>query len=126
MARSGIELLDENAHLPHTAAITLDLTARHWLTVEPPGLRDPQQALAYARQAVERTAAQMPPYLETLAFAQDAAGLHDKAEQSAMQAIRAYRKVFEILRPVFESPRYPEADRLFRELQERLERATRD
>ncbi len=114
-ARPGIELLDENARLPHSAAVTLDLAARHWLTVEPIGLRDPQKALECARNAVELTAAQMPPYLETLAFAQDAEGLHDEAAQSAMHAILGYRKVLDILRPVFESPRYPEANRLFRE-----------
>jgi tetratricopeptide (TPR) repeat protein len=87
-ARSGLELLDENARAPRTAAVTLDLTAQRWLTVEPAGLRDPGKALEYARRAVEQTAGQMPAYLETLAFAQDAAGLHDEAAQTAKQAIQ--------------------------------------
>lgn len=120
-ARPGIELLDENARPPRTSAVTLDLAAQRWLTVEPAGLRDPRKALELAQRAVRQTGGQMPPYLETLAFAQEAAGFHEDAARSARQAVAGYRKVFDILRPVFESQRYPEAGRVYAELRRELD-----
>lgn len=119
--RLGIQLLDENARRNRAPAVTLDLAAQRLLTMEPAELRDGAKALDYARKAVDQTAGQMPPYLVTLAFAQDDAGLHEEARQSATQAIRGYQTVFAILQPLFDSPRYPEANRLARELRAQLE-----
>jgi len=119
--RLGIQLLDENAQGNRAAAVTLDLTAQRLLDVEPATLRDATKALAYARKAVDQTAGQMPPYVETLAFAQDAAGRHEEARQSAIQAVRGYQNAFEALKPLFDSPRYPESNRMYRELRRQLD-----
>jgi serine/threonine protein kinase/tetratricopeptide (TPR) repeat protein len=119
--RLGIRLLDENAQRNRAAAFTLDLAAQRLLTVEPAGLRDASKALLYARQAVDRTAGQMPPYLATLAFAELAVGHEKEAGRAAAQAVQGYRRTAGILKPLFDSSRYPEASRLYRELQRRLD-----
>jgi tetratricopeptide (TPR) repeat protein len=123
--RLGIQLLDEGAQRNRAAALTLDLVAQRLLTVEPAGLRDPAKALVYARKAVEQTSGQMPPYLVTLAFAQEAAGLHEEARRSATQAIEGYQRVCAILKPVFAQPGYPEAHRVYSEFERQLERPVR-
>jgi hypothetical protein len=96
--------------------------AQRLLTAEPAELRDPAKALLYARRAVEQTAGQMPPYLVTLAIAQEAAGLHEEARQSAIQAIEGYKKVWTILQPLFGQSVYPEANRLYGEFQGQVQR----
>lgn len=111
-ASLGLQALRENAAASH-AAVVLDIAARHLLTVEPASLRDSAVALEFARRAVNQTAGQMPPYLATLAFAQEAAGMTDAARRSAEQAIADYDKLFVILKAVLD--RYPEATRLWRE-----------
>jgi hypothetical protein len=63
----------------------------------------------------------MPPYLVTLAFADDAAGLHEEARQAAARAIRSYQRVSAILDPVLGSPAYGEAARAWREFVQQLD-----
>jgi tetratricopeptide (TPR) repeat protein len=120
--RLGLQMLEENAGRDRAAAVALDLAAQRLLTVEPAGLRDPLRAAQYARQAVDQTAGQMPPYLVTLSFAEHAMGLEDEARQSAKRAIQAYEKVAAILRPLFEAPAYPDATPAYREFASQLDR----
>jgi serine/threonine protein kinase len=119
--QAGLRDLRENAAQPRAAALTLDLAAQRLLTAEPLQLRDPAQAREYARRAVDQTAATMPPYLVTLAFAELAMGHQEAARQTARSAVEGYRKVGEILKPLFDSSRYPEAASLYREWRKQLE-----
>jgi serine/threonine protein kinase len=119
--RLGLRLLDENAERNGAPAFTLDLAAQRLLTVEPAALRDASKAVLCARKAVDRTAGQMPPYLVTLAFAELAGGHEKEAGRAAAQAVQGYRRIAGILKPLFDSSRYPEACRLYRELQQRLD-----
>ena len=123
--RLGIQFLDEGAQRNRAAALTLDLVAQRLLTAEPAELRDVGKALVYASRAVEQTAGQMPPYLVTLAFAQDASGLHEEARRSAIQAMQGYQKVCAILKPLFDQPAYPDARRVFGEFERQLEQPIR-
>jgi len=123
--RLGIQLLNEGANRNRVSALTLDLVAQRLLTAEPAELRDATKALQYARKAVNQTAGQMPPYLVTLAFAQEAAGLHEEALRSATQAIQGYKEVYTILTPLFVRPGYPEARRLYDEFERQLDHPIR-
>jgi tetratricopeptide (TPR) repeat protein len=123
--RLGIQFLEEGAQRNRAAALTLDLVAQRLLTAEPPELRDAAKALVFASRAVQETAAQMPPYLVTLAFARDASGLHEEARRSAIQAIEAYQKVRAILKPLFDQTAYPDARRVSGEFERQLEQPIR-
>jgi tetratricopeptide (TPR) repeat protein len=111
----GLDYLEENAGRPRAAALTLDLAAQRLLTAEPPELRDPAKARDYARRAVQQTASQMPPYLVTLAFAELASGREEEGRHAAARAVEGYRRVAEILAPLFDSSKYAEAARLYSE-----------
>ena len=120
LARRGLTLIEESANRERASAITLDLAARRFLTVEPASLRDPLKALHFAREAVDRTAGQMPPYLTTLAFAELANHHEQESLAAAQRAITCYRRIAPILEPVLASPRYPEAAATFRYWQNQL------
>lgn len=120
--KRGLQFLEENADRPRAAALTLDLAAQRLLTAEPVELRDPARAREYARRAVAQTASQMPPYLETLAFAELASGHEEDGRHAATLAIQGYRRVSDILVPLFDAARYPEAARLYSEWRRQLER----
>jgi tetratricopeptide (TPR) repeat protein len=113
--RLGLGYLAENAGGPRAAALTLDSIAQRLLTVEPAELRDPAGAREYARRAVAQTASQMPPYLVTLAFAELASGREEEGRHAAARAVEGYRRVAEILAPLFDSSKYAEAARLYSE-----------
>ena len=116
----GLGYLEENADRPRAAALTLDLAAQRLLTAEPPELRDPARARDYARRAVQQTASQMPPYLVTLAFAELASGHEQEGRRAALRAVEGYRKITEILAPLFDPSRYPKAARLYADWQKQL------
>ena len=116
----GLGYLEENAGRPRAAALTLDLAAQRLLTAEPTELRDAARARDYARRAVQQTASQMPPYLVTLAFAELASGHEQEGRRAAMLAVEGYRRVTEILAPLFDPSRYPEAVRLYSDWRKQL------
>jgi serine/threonine protein kinase len=118
--RAGLGYLEENAERPRAAALTLDLAAQRLLTAEPPELRDPERAAGYARRAVQQTAAQMPPYLVTLAFAELASGHEDAGRQAAILAVSGYRRVTEILAPLFDATKYSQAARIYGDWRKQL------
>ena len=97
-----------------------DLAEWRQLTVEPTELRDAARARDYARRAVQQTASQMPPYLVTLAFAELASGHEQEGRRAAMLAVEGYRRVTEILAPLFDPSRYPEAVRLYSDWRKQL------
>jgi tetratricopeptide (TPR) repeat protein len=109
----GLGYLEENAGRPRAAALTRDLAAQRLLTAEPTELRHAARALEYARRAVQQTASQMPPYLVTLAFAELASGHEQEGRRAAMLAVEGYRKITEILAPLFDPSKYPQAARLY-------------
>jgi serine/threonine protein kinase len=117
----GLDYLEENAGRPRAAALTLDLAAQRLLTAEPPELRDPAKARDYASRAVQQTASQMTPYLVTLAFAELASGHEEDGRRAAVLAVQGYRKMSEILAPLFDPSRYPEAARLYADWRRQLD-----
>ncbi len=116
----GLRYLTENADQPRAAALTLDLAAQRLLTAEPPELRDATRARDYARRAVQQTASQMPPYLVTLAFAELASGHEEEGRRAAIFAVQGYRKITEILAPLFDASRYPQAAGLYSDWRKQL------
>jgi len=62
----------------------------------------------------------MPPYLVTLAFAELASGHEQEGRRAAMLAVEGYRKITEILAPLFDPSRYPKAARLYADWQKQL------
>jgi serine/threonine protein kinase len=118
--KTGLEYLEENADRPRAAALTLDLAAQRLLTVEPLELRDAPRAAGYARHAVQQTASQMPPYLVTLAFAELACGHEDAARRAAILAVNGYRRVANILKPLFDTAQYPQSAQIYNDWRKQL------
>ena len=118
--RLGLGYLEENADRPRASALTLDLAAQRLLTAEPPELRDTARARDYARRAVQQTASQMPPYLVTLAFAELASGHEDDGRRAAILAVHGYRRITEILQPLFDPSRYPQSARMYADWRRQL------
>ena len=119
-ARVGLADLEENANRQPAAALTLDLAAQNLLTVEPAELRDPEKAHEYARRAVAQTGRQMPAYLVTLAIAELESGRQEEGRRTAVLALEGYRKISDILAPLFDASKYPEAARFYAEWREEL------
>jgi Protein kinase domain len=120
-AALALAAMKEIAQAPNVSALSLDMAARRLLMLQPEELRDPRQAVDYARAAVRRTAGQMPAYQATLAYGLAAMGAADEAQRTALESADGYRRVVEILRPLFGSSRYPGAAAEFRELERRVE-----
>jgi len=62
----------------------------------------------------------MPPYPATLAFAELAAGHEQEGRRAAMLAVEGCRKITEILAPLFDPPKYPQAARLYSDWRKQL------
>jgi tetratricopeptide (TPR) repeat protein len=116
----GLRQVEENADRARAAALNLDSAAQRLLTVEPVELRDAARAREYARRAVAQTASQMPPYLVTLAFAELASGHDEDGRRAAILAVQGYRKVSEILAPLFDGAN-PQAARFYGEWRRQLD-----
>lgn len=73
--RRGLDVVRRLADDPNASAGELDRAASYFMNCSPESLRDPHQALLYARRAVELTKGAEPSYLEALLDAQTAAGV---------------------------------------------------
>ncbi len=82
-----------------------DLNKYAWdlLTIEPVDLRDPKEALAYARKAIEKSGGKVPGILDTLALAQQMTGNIDAAVGTETKAVALLPPGPSVLRSDLES-----------------------
>lgn len=120
-----MQFLRQNAEDRNAPTFALDLAAQKLLTVDSANLHDPVAALGYARRAVARTKGEMPAYLATLASAQYANGQKADAQRTQAQAVSAYQRVWDELKPLFDQAGVAEASRRYAEVREELQRLPR-
>ncbi len=87
LARKGLAVLKTLADQDQASPLTLDLAVSSTLSVEPPSLRDPKAAVAWAKRGVALSHRRTPEWLLLLAQAYQAAGEIEKGRLAATEGL---------------------------------------